>query len=93
MDGVHSAGPRTTDEEGAVSERQVDGGELAVVDMGDAVSIEPKRVDGEGGRRAVVVGYDDALAVEIEIRRGRHGTLGPETTSGSGGRFGEPVGT
>jgi hypothetical protein len=31
--------------------------------------------------------------VEIEIRRGRHGTLGPETTSGSGGRFGEPVGT
>ena len=74
------------------SERQVDGGELTVVDMGDAVSIEPKRVDGEGGSRAVVVGYDDALAVEIEIRRGRR-TLGPETTSGSGGRFGEPVGT
>jgi hypothetical protein len=72
MDGVHPAGSRTTDEEVAVSERQVYGGELAVADMGDAVSIEPKRVDDEGGRRALVVGYDDALAVEIEIRRGRH---------------------
>jgi hypothetical protein len=77
MDGVHAAGPRTTDEEVAVSERQVHGGKLAVADMGDAVSIEPKRVDEEGGRRALVVGYDDALAVEIEIRRGRHEAFGP----------------
>jgi hypothetical protein len=77
MDGVHAAGPRTTDEEVAVPERQVYGGESAVADMGDAVSIEPKRVDEEGGCRALVVGYDDALAVEIELRRGRHGTFGP----------------
>jgi hypothetical protein len=77
MDGVHTAGPRTTDEEVAVAERQVYGGESDVADMGDAVSIDPKRLDEEGGRRGLVVGYDDALAVEIEIRRGRHGTFGP----------------
>jgi hypothetical protein len=77
MDGVHAAGPGTADEEMAVTERQVDRGELDLADMADAVSIEPERVDDEGGRGALVVSHDDALAVEIEIRRGRHVSLGP----------------
>jgi hypothetical protein len=41
------------------------------------VAIDPERVDHGRGCRALVVGHDDALAVEIEIGWGGHEGLGP----------------
>jgi hypothetical protein len=57
----------------AIVQREVEGHGPRIAQVRDAVSIEPQRVDEEGGRRGHVVGHDDALAVKVELRLGDHG--------------------
>ena len=58
-------------------EREVEARGPHVAHVDDAMAVEPERVHQEGSRRRGIVGHDDALAVEIEIRTGDHGEAWP----------------